>query len=78
MVVFEGKAFDEKRVISIDTREGSWSNGVKNRYSVIMTFDNETTITWDRYTHDTAISKVSEIAYLMNKREEELLKLKAN
>lgn len=76
MVVFEGKAFDEKKVISIETGENTtWSRGVKDRYYIIMKFDNGESITWDRYLPKTAISKVNEIATVINNREEELLKL---
>lgn len=76
MVVFEGKAFDEKKVISIETGENTtWSRGVKDRYYIIMKFDNGESIIWDRYLPETAISKVNKIATLINNREEELLKL---
>ena len=79
MVVFEGKAFDEKRVLSIESHEdSSWSKGVKDRYSVVMTFDDGKIMTWDRYLPETVTSKVNELVVLINKREEELLKLKAN
>ena len=76
MVVFEGKAFDEKQVISITSGESTtWSKGVKDRYFVMINFQNGTSLTWDRYLPETVISKVSEIATLINNREEELLKL---
>ena len=76
MVVFEGKAFDEKRVISIETKESPmWSKSVKDRYNVIIKFDNGETITWNRYLPEIAISKVNEITTLINIREEQLLKL---
>lgn len=76
MVVFEGKAFDEKKVISIETDENtSWSRSVKDRYNIKMKFDNGEIITWDRYLPETAISKVNEITALINEREEKLLKI---
>lgn len=76
MVVFEGKAFDEKKVISIETGESTtWSKGVKDRYYIIMKFDNGESITWDRYLPETTISKVNAITALINEREEKLLKL---
>lgn len=79
MVVFEGKAFDEKRVVSITSGEStSWSRGVKDRYYVMITFDNDHSMTWDRYYPQTVKSKVEELAALINKREEELLKLASN
>ena len=76
MVVFEGKAFDEKRVVTIASGECTlWSTGVKDRYFVMITFDNGQSLSWDRYLPETAISKVNEITALINKREEEILKL---
>lgn len=79
MVFFEGKAFDEKRVLMIKSHENSsWSKSVKDRYEIVMTFDNGEVMTWDRYLPETVISKVNELVALINKREEELLKLKAN
>lgn len=79
MVVFEGKAFDEKRVVSITSGEStSWSKGVKDRYFVMITFDNGHSMIWDRYYPQTIKSKVEELAALINKREEELLKLASN
>ena len=76
MIIFEGKAFDEKRVISIETGEDTtWSKGVKDRYCIIMKFDNGNSITWDRYLPGTVISKVNAITELINEREEKLLKL---
>lgn len=76
MVVFEEKAFNEKKVVSIETRENTtWSRGVKDRYNIIIKFDNGEIITWDRYLPETAISKINEITALINQREEELLKL---
>ena len=78
MVIFEGKAFDEKQVQTITAEEGCWSPSVKNRYRVVITFNDEHRLIWDRYLPETAISKVNQLVQLVNAREEELLKLKAN
>lgn len=76
MIVFEGKAFDEKRVVTVTSGESTtWSKGVKDRYFVMITFENGQTMSWNRYLPETVISKVNEIAALINKREEEILKL---
>ena len=76
MVVFEGKAFDEKKVVSIESGEdNSWSSSTKDRYYIKMVFTNGDTLYWNRYLPKTAISKIAEITELINIREEKLLKL---
>lgn len=38
MIVFEGQAFDEKKVSTIIVaKDNSWSASVKDRYNIIMT-----------------------------------------
>ena len=83
MIIFEGRAFDEKNIWYINTLETSERVGkeyqpitklcihmnIKNNFNgseiIDITFKN----------HETAISKINEITKLINKREEELLKL---
>ncbi len=66
MVVFEGKAFDEKKVVTIETNSC-------NEVRLEMTGDIQ--LFWHYKTQKEAISKVNEIAALINIREEQLLKL---
>ena len=66
MIVFEGKAFDEKRVITME---------IDNYHRVILSLSGQERLMWPYKNDDTAISKISEITTLINEREEQLLKL---
>lgn len=66
MIIFEGKAFDEKRVITIE---------IDNYHRVILSLSEKEHLVWPYKNDDTAISKISEITTLINEREEQLLKL---
>lgn len=67
MVVFEGKAFNEKKVVRISLSGNT----------IYVYFDNERTPVsmWKYKTETDGISKVNEITALINQREEKLLKL---
>lgn len=67
MVVFEGKAFNEKKIVRF-----SPSSNIIYAYFE----DSPSPVNMWRYkTEAEGISKVNEIAALINKREEEILKL---
>lgn len=66
MVVFEGKAFDEKKVITIE---------INSCYQIKLQMTENTTLFWHCKNNNEAILKVNEITTLINQREEELLKL---
>lgn len=76
MVVFEGQAFDEKKVSTIIFEEDKgWSTSVKDRYYIIMTFTDGNHLFWRRLLPETAITKINQIVQLINNRENEILKL---
>ena len=76
MVVFEGQAFDEKKVSTIMSKEdNTWSHNIKDRYTIIMTFTDGNHLFWRRLLPETAISKINQITQLINERENEILKL---
>lgn len=66
MIIFEGKAFDEKKVITIE---------IDNYHRVVLSLSEKECLVWPYKNDDTAISKISEITTLINEREEQLLKL---
>lgn len=66
MIIFEGKAFDEKKVIAIE---------IDSYHRVILSLSEKEHLSWSYKNDDTAISKISEITTLINEREEQLLKL---
>lgn len=70
MVVFEGKAFDEKKVATLEV--------ITSVAEIKLAMNDGLTLYWHCKSNQEAVSKVNEIACLINKREEELLKLKAN
>ena len=76
MIVFEGQAFDEKKVSTIIfSEDNSWSASVKDRYNIIMTLTDGNRLFWRRLNPKTAITKINQIAQLINNRENEILKL---
>lgn len=76
MVAFEGQAFDEKKVSTIVfVEDKSWSANVKNRYNITMTLTDGNHLFWKRLLPETAITKINQIAQLINDRENEILKL---
>lgn len=77
MVIFEGQAFDEKKVSTIIFAEdNSWSASVKDRYNIIMTLTDGNRLFWKRLFPETAITKIKQIVQLINDREDEILKLR--
>ena len=80
MVVFEGKAFDEKAVVSIESTaihhpKTKAIDTIVHVHFRPGTMQNNVTVSFEYLNQDNGISKVNEIATLINNREEELLKL---
>lgn len=83
MIVFEGRAFDEKNIWYINTLETNERVGKEyqpvTKLCIHMNIKNPLNgneiIDIIFKNHETAISKINEITQLINKREEELLKL---
>ena len=78
MVVFEGKAFDEKKVSTISyVKNDYWDfQGVEDKYEIIMNLTDDHRLVWARLRLETAISNINRITQLINDRENEILKLK--
>ena len=73
MVVYDGKAFNEKKVITMKLIP------VGNKATELrLDLDNGQAIFWHCSTPETAISKMIAITQLINERENEILKLQYN
>jgi hypothetical protein len=81
MVVFEGKAFNETRVVYMEVRDNYNSRKVyyDSTLSVFLTPDSLPCHTghldFDYKSHQQAITKMNELVKIIQAREEELLKL---
>lgn len=81
MVVFEGKAFNETRVVYMEVRDNYNSRKVycDSTLSVFLTPDSLPCHTghldFDFKSHQQAITKMNELVRIIQVREEELLKL---
>lgn len=81
MIVFEGKAFNETRVIYMEIRDNYNSKKVyyDSTLSVFLTPDSLPCHTghldFDFQSHQQAITKMNELVKIIQAREEELLKL---
>lgn len=81
MVVFEGKAFNETRVVYMEVRDNYNSKKVyyDSTLSVFLTPDSLPCHTghldFDFKSHQQAITKMNELVKIIQVREEELLKL---
>ena len=78
MVVFEGQAFDEKKVSTISYVENDYWDykGVEDKYELILTLTDDHTLVWPRLRLETVFSNINQIAQLINNRENEILKLR--
>lgn len=73
MVVYDGKAFNEKKVITMKlVPVGTKATQLR------LSLDNDQSIFWHCDTPETAISKMIAITQLINERENEILKLQHN
>lgn len=70
MVIFEGKAFNEKLATRMEIVE------VGKRAELRLDLGQERSIFWHYTSPETAISKMNDIVILINERENEILKLK--
>ena len=73
MVVFEGKAFNEKKVVTMELVTGG-----RKETQLRLDLDNNNSIFWHYDTPETAISKMTAITQLINERENEILKIQYN
>lgn len=69
MVTFEGKAFDEKKVVTIEM--------LFEAKEIRMDLTNDIALFWHYSTEKKGLSMMTEIVNRINERENEILKIKA-
>lgn len=73
MVVFEGKAFNEKKAVAMELVTVG-----RKETQLRLDLDNDKSIFWHYDTPETATSKMIAITQLINERENEILKIRYN